>query len=178
MTIVLDNARYQRCRLVLALAQQWGIELLFLPRIKTDNTDSTILAHLLRTDLLPEAYLAPRPIRDLRDVLRYRLHLVGYRTSLKNRIRALLAREGLSCPYSSVDGLKAQTWFASQPWRPSTRIAITGYLETLSHLGKTLKNTRLSSTTTCAYLSFCSAVDDYARACPALLVQSSKRAGC
>lgn len=31
VTIVLDNARYQRCRLVLALAQQLGIELLFLP---------------------------------------------------------------------------------------------------------------------------------------------------
>ena len=31
VTIVLDNARYQRCRLVLALAEHLGIELLFLP---------------------------------------------------------------------------------------------------------------------------------------------------
>ena len=31
VTLVLDNARYQRCRLVTELAQQLGIELLFLP---------------------------------------------------------------------------------------------------------------------------------------------------
>jgi transposase len=31
ITIVLDNARYQKCRLVMDLAQQLGIELLFLP---------------------------------------------------------------------------------------------------------------------------------------------------
>ena len=31
ITLVLDNARYQRCKLVQGLAQQLGIELLFLP---------------------------------------------------------------------------------------------------------------------------------------------------
>ena len=31
LTIVLDNARYQRCALVQSLAQSLGIELLFLP---------------------------------------------------------------------------------------------------------------------------------------------------
>ena len=31
ITLVLDNARYQRCRLVLERARQLGIELLFLP---------------------------------------------------------------------------------------------------------------------------------------------------
>lgn len=31
ITLVLDNARYQRCRMVIELAQQLGIELLFLP---------------------------------------------------------------------------------------------------------------------------------------------------
>ena len=31
ITLVLDNARYQKCRLVLELAESLGIELLFLP---------------------------------------------------------------------------------------------------------------------------------------------------
>jgi transposase len=31
ITLVLDNARYQRCHLVMELAKEWGIELLFLP---------------------------------------------------------------------------------------------------------------------------------------------------
>ena len=40
-------------------------------RIKTDKIDSTILAHFLRTDLLPAAYIPPRAVRDTREVLRY-----------------------------------------------------------------------------------------------------------
>lgn len=123
----------------LHLAHPYRTRAIAAARIKTDKIDSAILAHLLRTDLLPEAYLAPRPVRDLRDVLRYRLHLVGYRTSLKNRIRALLAREGLVCPATAVEGRKAQVWFAVHPWRPAVRTALTGYLETLAHLGTTLK---------------------------------------
>ena len=39
-------------------------------RIKTDTIDATILAHLLRTDLLPTSYIAPRDVRDTREVHR------------------------------------------------------------------------------------------------------------
>jgi transposase len=59
-------------------------------RIKTDKIDSTILAHLLRTNLLPQAYIPARQVRDSREVLRYRACLVRLRTSVKNRISALL----------------------------------------------------------------------------------------
>src|SRR5437773_2166395 len=45
-------------------------------RIKTDRIDSATLAHLLRTDLVPRAYLAPRSLREVREVLRYRVQLV------------------------------------------------------------------------------------------------------
>jgi transposase len=31
MTVILDNARYQRCALVHAVAQEWGIELWYVP---------------------------------------------------------------------------------------------------------------------------------------------------
>jgi transposase len=39
-------------------------------RVKTDSVDAPTLAHPSRTDLLPEAYIAPRELRDLRDLLR------------------------------------------------------------------------------------------------------------
>lgn len=45
-------------------------------KVKTDKIDSTILAHLLRADLVPAAYIPPRGIRDLRELLRYRAALV------------------------------------------------------------------------------------------------------
>jgi len=37
-------------------------------RVKTDAIDAKTLAHLLRAGLLPEAYIAPRELRDLRAV--------------------------------------------------------------------------------------------------------------
>jgi hypothetical protein len=42
-------------------------------RTKTDRIGSATLTHLLRTDLVPQAYLAPPDVRELREVLRYRV---------------------------------------------------------------------------------------------------------
>jgi transposase len=36
-------------------------------RVKSDAVDARTLAHLLRADLLPEAYVAPRELRQLRS---------------------------------------------------------------------------------------------------------------
>jgi transposase len=65
-------------------------------RIKTDRIDSAMLAHLLRTDLVPRSYLAPLPVRELREFLRYRAGLVKVQTSIKNRVHAVLALHGVS----------------------------------------------------------------------------------
>src|SRR5438874_7406350 len=73
-------------------------------RIKTDRIDSATLAHLLRTDLVPRAYLAPRSLREVREVLRYRVQLVRLRTTIKNRVHALLAMRGLMSPVSDLFG--------------------------------------------------------------------------
>jgi transposase len=35
-------------------------------RLKNDKVDARTLAHLLRANLLPEAWIAPQPVRDLR----------------------------------------------------------------------------------------------------------------
>jgi transposase len=62
-------------------------------RIKTDRIDSRILAHLLRCDLLPTAYVRPREQRLSQQVLRQRLFLVRVRTMVKNRIHVLIDRQ-------------------------------------------------------------------------------------
>jgi len=64
-------------------------------KVKTDKIDSETLAHLLRADLLPESYVPPRDIRELRDRVRRRAFLVGMRTMLKNRVHAELAKRGI-----------------------------------------------------------------------------------
>jgi transposase len=45
-------------------------------RLKNDRVDAAILAQLLRADLLPEAWIAPPQVRQLRALLRHRSSLV------------------------------------------------------------------------------------------------------
>src|SRR6266704_560909 len=63
-------------------------------RLKNDKVDAAILAQLLRADLLPEAWIAPPAVRQLRALLRHRAQLVRLRTLLRNRIHAVLADHG------------------------------------------------------------------------------------
>src|SRR5262245_55649773 len=63
-------------------------------RLKNDKVDAAIMAQLLRADLLPEAWIAPPAVRQLRALLRHRIQLVRLRTLLRNRIHAVLADHG------------------------------------------------------------------------------------
>jgi transposase len=73
-------------------------------RVKTDAVDARTLAQLLRADLLPEAYVAPRELRELRDLLRQRVVLTHMRTALKNRVHALIARQGIQRAHADLFG--------------------------------------------------------------------------
>ncbi len=84
-----------------------------LPRVKTDAVDARTLAHLLRTGLLPEAYIAPPELRDLRDLLRHRATLVHLRTSIKNRVHALLARQGILPEHYDLFGTAGRKYLAT-----------------------------------------------------------------
>lgn len=67
-------------------------------KIKTDATDSEALAHLLRADLLPPSYVPSRELRELRELVRLRTYLVRERAKFKNKIRAELAKRGITRP--------------------------------------------------------------------------------
>jgi len=61
---------------------------------KNDKVDARMIADLLRCNLLPECYMAPVVIRDLRRMLRYRNLVVRQATRMKNRIAGLLMETG------------------------------------------------------------------------------------
>lgn len=61
---------------------------------KNDRVDARKIADLLRCDLLPECYVAPSWMRELRRVLRYRNLVVRQATRMKNRISGLLMETG------------------------------------------------------------------------------------
>jgi transposase len=60
-------------------------------RVKTDPADAYELANLLRLGSLPEAYISPPDLRELRELVRHRRQLVKLATAIKAGIRALLA---------------------------------------------------------------------------------------
>jgi transposase len=64
-------------------------------RVKSDTADCRVLTDLLRTDRVPEAWIAPPAVRELRELVRYRAKLVGLRSSLKAQIHAVLAKVGI-----------------------------------------------------------------------------------
>ena len=81
-------------------------------RLKNDKVDAATLAQLLRADLLPEAWIAPPEVRQLRALLRHRAQLVRLRTLLRNRIHAVLADHGHGRPEGCWSGPGRQ-WLTS-----------------------------------------------------------------
>jgi len=71
---------------------------------KTDFTDARMLADLVRVGYLPRVWLAPKEVRELRRLVRYRQQLVGERRNAKLRVGALLRehrlRKALARPFS------------------------------------------------------------------------------
>jgi transposase len=60
------------------------------PGRKTDVKDSEWLAHLVRHGLIRPSFVPPKPLRELRELLRYRRKLVESRTAERNRLLKLL----------------------------------------------------------------------------------------
>jgi transposase len=92
-------------------------------RLKNDKVDAAILAQLLRADLLPEAWIAPPSVRQLRALLRHRIQLVRLRTLLRNRIHAVLADHGHDRPAGCWSG-PGRAWLGSLPLPAVSRTVI------------------------------------------------------
>src|SRR6266542_2636846 len=80
---------------VVHLAHPLGVKGFAYRRVKNDERDATDLADLLRLGRLAEAWIAPPPTRELRELVRYRAKLVALRSGLKAQVHAVMAKEGV-----------------------------------------------------------------------------------
>jgi len=103
-------------------------------RIKNDKVDSRILADLLRTNLLPTAYIQPRKIRDLKELVRERASFVEMRTKIKNKIHSVLFKTNHRHSFSSLYGVAGMKWLENIELRDIYRQELNRYIETLKHL--------------------------------------------
>ena len=83
------------CGARLHLAHPLGIAGYENRRVKNDIRDATLLADLLRLGRLPEAWVAPPEVRELREVVRYRAKLGRLRSGLKAQVHQTLGKEGV-----------------------------------------------------------------------------------
>jgi transposase len=95
--------------LKVTLAHPLKVKAIAEAKIKTDKIDSTTLAHLLRCDLVPAAYVCSPQARIVKNLLRHRMFLVRLQTMVKNRIHVLLDRNPDVHTQRSASGLFTQT---------------------------------------------------------------------
>ena len=87
------------------LAHPLGVKGFKYRRVKNDVVDASDLADLLRMGRLPEAWIAPPAVRELRELVRYRHKLVGLRSSCKAQVHSVLAKCGILIPASDLFGV-------------------------------------------------------------------------
>jgi transposase len=93
------------------------------------------LAQLLRADLLPEAWIAPQQVRDLRALLRHRASLVRLSTAAKHRIHAVGADRGIQQQTGLWTGT-GRVWLAGLELPPTPRAIVEDYLALLDGLAE------------------------------------------
>ncbi len=122
----MNGARFVHDRLELA---GWQVEIADAQKVKglaplackTDRIDAGVLAELSRRELVPAIWLPDPSVRAERERARWRLHLVRHRSSLKQRVHAVLLAHGKPCPVSDLFGLRGRQLLARlqlpEPWQ-------------------------------------------------------------
>ena len=86
------------------LAHPGKVEAIASAKMKTDKIDSEILAHLLRSNLIPEAWAPDKDTRERRDLVRFRSYLIRNRSRYKAKIKFVLLKKGVKYPQSIWKG--------------------------------------------------------------------------
>ena len=71
------------------LGLNWGRR-----RVKNDERDTEDLVDMLRLGRLPECWIAPQEVRDLRELVCYRAKLVQLRGGMRSQVQGVLTKEG------------------------------------------------------------------------------------
>ena len=90
------------------VAHAGGVRQIAEARVKTDKEDVKRLIRLLIADIVPEVWIPPVEVRELRGVVSYRNRLVKMGTMVRNRLQSLLHRHNILLPKGKL--LDAAWW--------------------------------------------------------------------
>ena len=106
------------------LGNAWGNR-----RVKNDLRDAEDLVDLLRLGRLAEAWIAPKEVRELRELVRHRAKLVSLRTNLKLQVYSVLAKEGVAVPMTDLFGVAGRALLAKAPLAPAYAARVESLLD-------------------------------------------------
>lgn len=106
--------------------------------VKTDKHDAVKLAKLLAANLIPEVWVPPAPVRELRSLLAHRHALVKQQTAAINRLHSLLHRHHLRPPAGDPFAAQNRAWWAELDVSPSERLRAQHDVATLARLQEQL----------------------------------------
>jgi transposase len=115
------------------VAHAGGVRQIAEARVKTDKKDIERLIRLLIADIVPEVWVPPVAVRELRGMISYRNRLVKTSTMIRNRLQSLIHRHNLILPKGS---LLDQAWWEVQPVSALEKIQIRQELAVLEELAK------------------------------------------
>src|SRR5919107_4038429 len=106
------------------LAHPLGVKGFAYRRVKNDVRDAADLADLLRMGRLPEGWIAPPAVRELRELVRHRAKLVAWRSGLKASVHAVLAKQGLHLAVSDLFGVGGRQLLTAAPLDGAYRLRV------------------------------------------------------
>lgn len=115
------------------LAHPLGVKGFENRRIKSDDRDATLLADLLRMGSLPESWMAPPSLRELRELVRYRHKLSQLRSGLKSQVHAVLGKEGVIPTLSTLWGPAGDGYLTEIALREPYRYKTDSLRELIDH---------------------------------------------
>jgi transposase len=87
------------------------VKLISSARVKTDSRDTLHLARLLAAGLIPEVWVPPPPVRELRMLVAHRQRLVRQRTQAANRLHSVLHARQIAPPPGRLGSASQQQWW-------------------------------------------------------------------
>ena len=101
---------------------------------KSDRCDGDRLGKFQLRGIFPESYLAPPDVRQIRERTRYRMALSGLRSSVKNRVHAILHRFGILHSFSDLFGKQGRRFLEQLELPSASRAVLTSSLEILDEV--------------------------------------------
>jgi transposase len=121
------------------VAHPLAVKLIANARVKTDKQDVFRLARLLAGGLIPEVWVPPQPVRELRTLIAHRRRLIQMRTMTRNRLHSLAHRYNLILPEGGPFADKNQDWWKGLSLSPVEKLRLQQNLALLEFLEPEVK---------------------------------------